>query len=217
MVETSMMKFLSVSMLMLTAACAWTPDSVAVQRQAVSVAAIPGASSVSVTVASADARQEREISHKKNGYGMRAADINAANDVVEEVRAGVTEILTGQGFHAGRDATVRIELARFYNSFDMGFWSATANAQATANLQVVAADGRSLYSRIYSANHQMTGVQLMSGENAGSALRIALHGLLRQIADDPQLPRALLQSQPALASTPEPASPTRRMQGHLGS
>jgi uncharacterized lipoprotein YajG len=211
-----MMKFLSVGMLMLTAACAWTPDSVAVQRQGVPVAAVPGAASVSVTVTSADARQEREISHKKNGYGMRGADINAANDVVEEVRAGVTEILAGQGFQNGQGATVRIELARFYNSFDMGFWSATANAQATANLQVVSADGRSLYSRIYSANHQMAGVQLMSGENAGNALRPALHGLLRQIADDPQLPRALLQSQPAMASAPEPTEPTRRARGHRG-
>jgi uncharacterized lipoprotein YajG len=199
-----MMKFLSVGMLMLTAACAWTPDSVAVQRQSVPVAVVPGASSVSVTVISADARQEREISHKKNGYGMRAADITAANDVVEEVRAGVTEILAGQGFHNGRDATIRIEVARFYNSFDMNFWSATANAQASANLQVVSADGRSLYSRIYSANHQMTGVQLMSAENAGNALRVTLNGLLRQIADDPQLPRALLQSQPAVASAPVP-------------
>ena len=99
----------------------------------------------------------------------------------------------------------------------MGFWSATANAQATANLQVVAADGRSLYSRIYSANHQMAGVQMMSGENAGNALRTALHGLLRQIADDPQLPRALLQSQPAIALAPEPSEPTRRVRGRLGS
>jgi uncharacterized lipoprotein YajG len=199
-----MKKFFSIGMLMLTAACAWTPDTVAVQRQAVPVAAVPGASSVSVIVTSADARQEREISHKKNGYGMRAADINAANDVVEEVRAGVTEILAGQGFRNGSDATIRVELARLYNTFDMGFWSATANAQATANLQVVSADGRSLYSRIYSANHQMTGVQLMSGENAGSAVRTAMHGLLRQIADDPQLPRALLQSQPATAYISEP-------------
>ena len=212
-----MMKFLTVGVLMLTTACAWTPDSVVVQRQSVPVAMVPGASSVSVMVTSADARQEREISHKKNGYGMRGSDINATNDVVEEVRAGVVEVLAGQGFHNGRDATVRIELARFYNNFDMGFWSATANAQATANLQVVAADGRSLYSRIYSANHQMAGVQMMSGENAGNALRTALHGLLRQIADDPQLPRALLQSQPAIALAPEPSEPTRRVRGRLGS
>ena len=63
------MKFLLIGMLTLTTACAWTPDTVAVQRQALPVAAVPGASSVSVMVTSADARPEREIGHKKNGVG----------------------------------------------------------------------------------------------------------------------------------------------------
>lgn len=212
-----MKRLLSVCVLLLLSACAWTPDSVAVQRQSVPVAAVPGASEVSVNVIAADARQEREISHKKNGYGMRGADISAANDVVSEVRAGVADILYGFGFREGRDATVRIELSRFYNTFDMGFWSATANAQVIANLQIVAADGRSLYSRVYTSNYQLTGVQIMSAENAGSALRAALHELLRQIADDPHLPRALLQARPApTISGPEPTEQNFRTRGRVG-
>lgn len=192
--------------LLLTSGCAWNAESVLVQRQSVPVAAIPGATAVSVAVTAADARQEREISHKKNGYGMRAADISAANDIVEEVRAGVREILAAQGFRDGGDALLRIEISRFYNTFDLGFWSATANAQATASVQVSTADGRSLYARIYSSNHQMPGVQLMSADNAAGALRVALHGLLRQIADDPQLTRALMQAQPVpVTAEPEPA------------
>ncbi len=212
-----MIKFLLIGILTLTTACAWTPDTVVVQRQSLPVAAVPGASSVSAMVTSADARPEREISHKKNGYGMRGADINAANDVVEEVRAGVAEILAGQGFRNGSDVTVRVQLARLYSNFDLGFWSATANAQATANLQAIAANGRSLYSRVYSANHQVTGVFNLGGKNAGSAVSAAMHGLLRQIADDPELTRALLRSRPAVTSMQRPAELPRRARGSLGS
>jgi uncharacterized lipoprotein YajG len=187
---------------------------VAVHRQAVAVAAVPTAPSVAVTVSAADVRQEREISHKKNGYGMRAADITAANDVVAEVRAGVADILAAQGFQNGTDATVRIELSRFYSTFDIGFWSATANAQATASLQVSAADDRGLYARVYNANHQLPDVQIMTADNAGTALRAALHALLRQIADDPQLSAALLQAKPV---PPEPPEAPRRGRGRPSS
>ena len=144
----------------------------------------------------ADSRQEREISHKKNGYGMRAADILASNNIVEEIRDGVREILSAEGFGDGPDATVRIEVSRFYNTFDMGFWSASSNAQAIASLQVTAADGRSLYARVYSITHQVPNVQIMTGDNAATALRGAMQALLRQIADDPQLPSALMQARP---------------------
>lgn len=204
--------FLAVCGLILLSGCAWTPDTVVIQRQSLPVALVPGTAGIAITVIAADARQEREISHKKNGYGMRAADISAANDVVAEIRAGVADILAGQGFKEGRDATIRIEVSRFYNSFDMGFWSATANAQATANLQVIGADGRALYARVYSANFQLASVQIMTAENAGAALREVLQKLLRQIADDPQLTQSLLQAGPMpVPVPPEPAEPMRRM------
>jgi len=200
---------LSICALLLVSGCAWTSESILVQRQAVPVAAVPGANSISVSMTAGDARQEREISHKKNGYGMRAADISATNDIVAEVRSGIQDILAAEGFREGADATVRVDLSRFYNTFDMGFWSATANAQATASLNVTAADGRTLYARVYTSNHQMPGVQLMSADNAGTALRSALHGLLRQIADDPQLAQSLLQAKP-IASVSESVEPVRR-------
>jgi uncharacterized lipoprotein YajG len=212
-----MKRYLAAAMLLLTAGCAWTPDTVPVQRQSVPVAAVPGAAGISVSVTSADARQEREISHKKNGYGMRGADILPANDVVAEVRNGVQEILNGKGFAEGRDATVRVEVSRFYSMFDMGFFSATANAQIIANLQVVAADGRSLYARVYTSNYQLEGVQVMTGENAASGLRTALAGLLRQIADDAQLNQALLQARPSPPMSFEPAAPTLRSRGRPAS
>lgn len=212
-----MRKLLLVGLLLLTSACAWTPDAVPVQRQAVPVAMVPGAAGISVAVTASDARQEREISHKKNGYGMRGADISATNDIVEEVRLGVREMLNGQGFRDGRDATLRIEVSRFYNTFDMGFWSATANSQAIATLQLTSADGRNLYSRVYTSNHQLPGVQIMTADNAGASLRSALHGLLRQIADDPQLTRALLQAQPApTIVAPQPSEPSRSGRPRVG-
>jgi uncharacterized lipoprotein YajG len=212
-----MRRFFAVAALLLTAGCAWTPDTVAVQRQSVPVAAVPGAAAIGVNVTSADARQEREISHKKNGYGMRGADILAENDVVSEVREGVREILTGKGFAEGRDATVRVEVSRFYSMFDMHFFSATANAQVVANLQVIAADGRSLYARVYTSNYLLEGVQVMTGENAASGLRTALTGLLRQIADDAQLNQALLQARPTLPSILESVSPPSRTRGRPAS
>ena len=187
---------------LLTSGCAWTTDSVPIQRQAVPVARVPGATGISVAVDAADSRQEREVSHKKNGYGMRGADIVAANDIVREIRDGVRDILTGQGFGEGPDAAVRIDVSRFYNTFDTGFWSATANAQATASLTVTAADGRSLYARVYTVTHQMPNVQIMTGDNAATALRAAMQALLRQIADDPQLPAALMRARPGDRRSP---------------
>lgn len=180
---------------LMVSACAWTEDTVAIPRPSISVAAVPGAERISVTVVSADARQELEVSHKKNGYGMRGASIRAANDVVAEIRAGVVDVLRGQGFREGPGgASVRVEVSRFYNNFDMGFFSATANAQAVASVTVTSADGRALYARVYNGSHLMPGVQLMSGDNAAAALREAMTVLLRQIADDPQLTRALTQA-----------------------
>ncbi len=202
---------LSLCALLLVGGCAWTSEAVDVRRQAVPVVMVPGAKRISVTVIAADARQEREISHKKNGYGMRAADISASNDVIAEIRSGIETILADQGFLPGGNATVRVEVSRFYNTFDLGFWSAVANAQATASLSVTAADGRTLYARIYTGTHQIQGVQLMSADNAGTALRAAMHSLLRQIADDPQLSQALLQANPPSAL--DPAEPVRRPRG----
>ncbi len=209
------MRALSLVLLLLTGACAWTPDSVAIRRQPVAVAQVPQAAGVMVTVVAADARHEREISHKKNGYGMRAADITADNDVIAEIRDGVTDILGGQGFGRGAGATVRVEVTRFYNMFDLGFWSATANAQITASLQVQAADGRSVYGRVYSANHPLTGQVLMNASAAATALQGALAALLQQVANDQQLTLALLQTLPAPpAPEPAPAEPTRRPARH---
>lgn len=190
-------RLLPILMLSTLAACAWSGESVPVARPSTPVSTVPGAERVLVTVTSADARQEQEISHKKNGYGMRGADIRATNDVVAEVREGVQEILRGQGFRDGAGgATMRVEVTRFYSTFDMGFWSASANAQVTASVTVTAADGRSLYAGVFSGTHRETGIQIMTGDNAAKALRPALGNLLRQIADDPQLMRALLQAAP---------------------
>ncbi|MBW6399104.1 YajG family lipoprotein [Roseomonas sp. HJA6] len=192
-----MLRFVAPLVLLLTSGCAWTVDSVDIRRPSTPVVAVPGADRIMVTVTTSDARQEREISHKKNGYGMRGADIIASNDVVAEVREGIVEILREQGFRDGPGgATIRVELSRFYSTFDTGFWSATANAQVTASVTVVAADGRNLYARVFNGNYQLPNVQIMNGSNAANALRPALGGLLRQIADDPQLTRALLQAVP---------------------
>ncbi len=204
------MRALSFVVLLLTAGCAWTPDSVAIVHQAVPVAMVPQAAGVSVTVVAVDSRNEREISHKKNGYGMRAADISAANDVIAEIRSGVAEILSGQGFGQGSNATIRIEVTRFYNMFDLGFWSATANAQITASLQVQGPEGRSLYGRVYSANHPLAGQVLMNATAAGTALQGAMAVLLQQIANDQQLTTALLQARPAPPPEPAVIEPVRR-------
>ena len=193
---------------LLTSGCAWSSESVAIHRQPVSAAAVPGATGVAVTVAVTDSRQEREVSHKKNGYGMRGANIMAQNDIAEEIRAGVRDILSAQGFRDGSDATVRIDVSRFYNTFDMGFWSATANAQAIASLNVSSADGRSLYARVYTVTHPVPNVQIMTGENAGIALRAVMQALLQQIADDAELSRALLQAYPPEADRRGRARPT---------
>jgi len=196
-----MLKIFALVLLFLTSACAWTEESVFISRPSVSVSPVPGASLVSVTVVGNDVRVEREVSHKKNGYGMRGSNINVSNNISEEVRSGISEILISQGFQSGSDINLRLDLNRFYSMFDIGFWSATANAQAIATLTAATMDGRVIYTRSYTATHQEGGVQLMTGDNAALALRGALGVLMRQIADDAQLTRSLLDA--AVSNRPD--------------
>lgn len=180
--------------LLLVSACAWTEETVQIPRPVVAAAPDPAAAGIGVTVRTADSRPEREVSHKKNGYGMRAANIMAANDFGRDLSASLTEVLEQQGFRPGSDATVLVTLNRFYNNFDMHFFSATASAQAIATLNVMDRDGRAIYSRVYTVDHREPGVQIMSADNAALALSGAYRNLIQQVAADTQLTRVLVEA-----------------------
>jgi uncharacterized lipoprotein YajG len=178
--------------LFLAAGCAWTEERVQIPRPAIAASPAPEAAGVGVTVQASDARAEPEVSHKKNGYGMRAANIFLRPITFrQDLESSVMEILEQQGFRPGSDAAVRVTLNRLYNNFDMHFFSATASAQAIATINVTDRDGRSVYSRAYTVDHREPGVQIMSADNAALALSGAYRTLMQQIAGDADLTRAL--------------------------
>ena len=188
----SMVRGLALSCLFFTGACAWTEETVQIPRPAIAALSVPAAQTVTVRVETTDARPEREVSHKKNGYGMRGANILAANNFARDMEISLTEVLRQRGFVPGGDATVRLILNRFYNTFEMHFFSATATAQVIATLNVADRDGRAIYSRVYTAGHQEPGIQIMSADNAAAALSNAYRDLMQQIATDDQLLRAII-------------------------
>ena len=92
-------------------------------------------------------------------------------------------------------------MIRFFNEFRAGFWSGVAAADVSANVRVVDAAGRIVFTRTYTAEGLNPDIQLASGENARIALEAGLQRLVRQIGDDAELMRALT----ALAPMPERA------------
>ncbi len=189
--------------LLLVSACAWTEDTVQIPRPGITVAAVPAAADVAVSVQAIDARSEREVSHKKNGYGMRAANILASNNFQRDMEASLRDLLDQQGFRTGGDAVVSVTLSRFYSTFDLSFFSATATAQAIASVNVTDRNGRTIYGRVYTAGYQEPNLSMMGGANAALALTGVYRELVQQIASDAELTRILLEAgRPALGARP---------------
>jgi uncharacterized lipoprotein YajG len=140
-------------------ACALERDYIEVRHPPpASVAPVPGAAQVSARVVTTDARDTNRdrVSVKKNGYGMEMAAIVATNDVVAEVGAAVSAVLTAQGFStSGGPGEVRVDLLRFFNDFKSGFWTGTAEADVSINMRVIDPAGAILYARVICSRNQI--------------------------------------------------------------
>ena len=179
--------FLVAASAALMTGCALTKDSVtlAYVPQA-NVAKIVGADTVSVRVDVTDVRTvKNKVSAKKNGYGMEMAAIIAKEDVAETLKKAVEVELANRGFRlSGGGIAVAAELSKFYSDFKVGFWSGSAVAEVTMNVQVKKADGSIGFSKLVTGNGGKENLQLATGSNAKVALDAALRDAVSKLFSD---------------------------------
>ena len=177
--------------------CAITKDyvSLAYVPQA-SVAKLDGAGAVSVNVAVTDSRTIKDkVSAKKNGYGMEMAAIIAKEDVTETLKKAVEAELANRGFQvSGGGVAVIAELSKFYSDFKTGFFSGSAVAELTMNVQVKKSDGSIAFSKLVTGEGGKENLQLASGSNAKIALDSALKDAVAKLFVDTAFVEALLKS-----------------------
>lgn len=166
--------------------CALTKDAVSISYDPQKdVAKIEGAEEVNVSVEVTDIRAIKDkVSAKKNGYGMEMAPIVAENDVAKVFEQAIKTELKARGFNSGDAVLVVAELQKFYSDFKIGFWSGTAAAEATMNIQVKKKDGSTVFSKLVSAEGSNPGCMLASGENAKIALEDSLKSSVAKLFND---------------------------------
>lgn len=198
------LRAVSLLLLLVPAACALERDYVEVRYGTPRFAGpVAGASAVSVQVAARDGRttQQDRVSNKINGYGMEMAPIIATNDVVAETGQMIMAELERAGFRpGGSDARVDVEVLRFYNRFQTGFWAGRAEAEIQVNLRVLDRSGSQVYGRVYTVQGVVPAVQLANGSNAVIALQSAMEKLVQAVVGDPAFIAAL-----TARAAPEPS------------
>ena len=177
--------------------CAFTKDYVALSyAPQPNVSKIQGAEVVMVKIEVADLRTVKDrVSVKKNGYGMEMAPIIATNDVAALVKNAIQTELGNRGFNCGGNTlTITAGLNKFYSDFKTGFFSASAAAEVTMNIQVKNADGSIAFSSVVAGEGANPSLQIMSGDNAKIALQAALKDAVSKLMDDQSFIESLLKS-----------------------
>jgi uncharacterized lipoprotein len=201
------MRFLAaIAACLLLSSCAFVEDQVTIRYNApANIAVAKGAENVTVQVVAQDGRVSNRdrVATKKNGYGMEAAKITAANDIVQEVGNAVRAELASLGFKIGPGGLiVNVETATFYNDFKPGFWSADSVAEVAFNLTVKRQDGGFVYSKSYKAVGATNGNMMMGGDAAVAPLTNALRDAVQAMVRDTDLQQAMVRAGTTPAGKP---------------
>lgn len=144
----------ALALALLCGTCALTTEQIDVPYQpAAEAQPVPGVATAPVAVSATDGRTAHRdwVSSEKNGYGMEMAAITAKEDVATAAGDAVRQELAARGFPIGAGgAKVKLEVARFYNDFKVGFW--TGESDATVALTVKVSRGAVAFSKLYDAN-----------------------------------------------------------------
>ncbi len=126
------------------------------------------------------------IADKKNGYGMRLANVLAQRPVVDLVRDAVSQELSARGFRVGEGRTaVTLDITRLEAVFQIRFLAVGATGQADFAVQVRRPDGSIAYARNFSAfNDNEDGLAGTAGQ-ARRAFEAALSKIVGQMMSDP--------------------------------
>lgn len=174
-------------------ACATSEDIVPVPYTVRDAAAVPGAESIQVTVASTDTRTENRarIGAQINGYGMEMAAIRSEIEVTEIVRGAIAAELAQRGYRVGdAGARVNAEVKTFYNDFSVGMFAGKSTADVALTVVVQDRNGAEVYRRDIAGQAERS-VQLANGGNAATTLSQALGKAMETLMADPAFTAAL--------------------------
>jgi len=174
-------------------ACATSEDVVPVPYTVSTAARVPGAESITVTVASTDARTENRarIGAQVNGYGMEMAAIRSETEVTQVVQDAIAAELAQRGYTVGTSgARVNASVETFYNKFTTGLLAGKSTADVALTVTVTGRSGAQVYSRRVTGQAERT-VQIANGGNAARTLSEALGTALTELMADPTFTAAL--------------------------
>lgn len=177
--------------------CALTEDHIRlsyVPQQ--NVSRIAGAENVPVRTTVTDDRAIKDkVSCKKNGYGMEMAAIVADDNVTNVIRSAIELELESRGFPVKTNGVpILINLSKYYSDFKIGFWSGTAAAEVTMEVQVKDTKGNYMFSKLLTGEGTEPNCQLASGSNAKLALDAALQDAVDRLFKDKAFIEALFKA-----------------------
>ncbi len=178
---------------MAVSACATSEDVVPIPYTASSAARVAGAESITVSVASTDARTENRarIGAQVNGYGMEMAAIRSETEVTQIVQDAIAAELAQRGYSVGTTgARVNASVETFYNKFTTGLLAGKSTADVALTVTVTGRSGTEVYSRRVAGQAERT-VQIANGGNAARTLSEALNTALTELMADPAFTAAL--------------------------
>lgn len=133
------------------------------------------------------------IADKKNGYGMRLANVLAQKPVADLVRDALAQELTARGFHVGTPgATASVEVSRLESVYQLRILNIGAIGYADLSVQAHRPDGSIAYARTFSTENDEE--NSFVGGTPGQARRSverALTKVIGQIVSDPAFVTAL--------------------------
>lgn len=176
------MRILALSALL--AGCAFSEDTPEIKYAPSAASPIAQAQPVGITVIDGRIADRNRISTKINGYGMEAAAIRPANDIVDVVRQALKTEFEQRGFPVDAGGRiVRVTVSRFYNQFHIALFK---DAKGDVDLAVTVTDpnGSQLYSQHYAGRSSLTAV-LANGSNAAESVATALRDAISKMFADP--------------------------------
>lgn len=175
--------------------CAFTTGHVNVAYESQGPAArLATANTPHVAVVVIDRRPTQVLGEKKNGFGMKTADIEADNDVPATVKNAFETELRNRGFVEGSGGNVvEVKLDHFQNQYSLGFFSGEGVATIGMQVSVERPDGSTAYSK-YITGKAENWIELMGAGNAQTLLDGALRDGIERIFDDGDFTNALTQS-----------------------
>lgn len=182
--------------------CALTPATESLNYQAqTGVAHVAHAENVTLSVMTTDSRADKVIGNKKNGFGMKMADINADTPVNVIVNHAFEQELTSRGFRISPNSGIKVtaDVTKFYNEFQAGLFTGYANGETNITV-VVSNNGNTTYNKNINGKSHMP-VQLATGSNAKESVENALADAMKNLFNDKEFIAALTSAAPAKAAS----------------